>query len=102
MDFSIAYGAIVTLLLVAFGGVTLLFKNKKTKEIFSIVKRLVDAAEEKYGSGTGEIKYDYVVSHIYGLIPGYLKMFISETLLDFWIETAVDELQEVLDKKIKQ
>lgn len=101
MDFNIAYGSIMVLLVGAATTVTVLFKNKKKKAIYDIVKTLVDKAEEKYGSGTGELKYNYVVKRVYGFMPGYVRLFVSEKLLDLWIETAVDELQDTLDKKIK-
>ena len=79
-----------------------LFKRGKTKEIYSIVKALVDEAEIKFGSGTGALKYQYVVGKLYSVLPGYVKLFISDRLLDIWIETAVDELQEYLEKKIEK
>ena len=79
-----------------------LFKRGKTKEIYSIVKALVDEAEIKFGSGTGALKYQYVSGMLYSILPGYVKLFISDKLLDTWIETAVDELQEYLEKKIEK
>ena len=79
-----------------------LFKRGKTKEIYSIVKALVDEAEVKFGSGTGVLKYQYVAGKLYSVLPGYVKLFISDKLLDTWIETAVDELQEYLEKKIEK
>ena len=79
-----------------------LFKRGKTKEIYSIIKALVDEAEIKFGSGTGELKYQYVAGKLYSVLPGYVKLFISDKLLDTWIETAVDELQEYLEKKIEK
>ena len=80
----------------------ILFKRGKTKEIYSIVKALVDEAEIKFGSGTGVLKYQYVVGKLYSVLPGYVKLFISDRLLDIWIETAVNELQEHLEKKIEK
>ena len=80
----------------------ILFKRGKTKEIYSIIKALVDEAEIKFGSGTGELKYQYVSGKLYSVLPGYVKLFISDKLLDTWIETAVDELQEYLEKKIEK
>lgn len=80
----------------------ILFKRGKTKEIYSIIKALVDEAEVKFGSGTGELKYQYVTGKLYSVLPGYVKLFISDKLLDTWIETAVDELQEYLEKKIEK
>lgn len=79
-----------------------LFKRGKTKEIYSIIKALVDEAEVKFGSGTGALKYQYVSGMLYSILPGYVKLFISDKLLDTWIETAVDELQEYLEKKIEK
>ena len=79
-----------------------LFKRGKTKEIYSIIKALVDEAEVKFGSGTGALKYQYVSGMLYSILPGYVKLFISDRLLDIWIETAVDELQEYLEKKIEK
>ena len=79
-----------------------LFKKGKTKEIYSIIKALVDEAEVKFGSGTGALKYQYVTGKLYSVLPGYVKLFISDKLLDTWIETAVDELQEYLEKKIEK
>lgn len=79
-----------------------LFKRGKTKEIYSIIKALVDEAEVKFGSGTGALKYQYVSGKLYSVLPGYVKLFLSDRLLDTWIETAVDELQEYLEKKIEK
>ena len=79
-----------------------LFKRGKTKEIYSIIKALVDEAEIKFGSGTGALKYQYVSGKLYSILPGYVKLFLSDRLLDIWIETAVDELQEYLEKKIEK
>ena len=78
-----------------------LFKRGKKKEIYSIVKALVDEAEVKFGSGTGTLKYEYVIGKLYSVLPGYIKVFISDKLLDIWIETAVNELQEYLENKIQ-
>ena len=38
-----------------------LFKRGKTKEIYSIIKALVDEAEVKFGSGTGALKYQVLL-----------------------------------------
>ena len=80
----------------------ILFKRGKTKEIYSIIKALVDEAEVKFGSGTGALKYQYVSGMLYSILPGFVKLFISDKLLDTWIETAVDELQEYLEKNIEK
>ena len=102
MELNIIMTVALGLLGAAAAYLIVLFKRGKTKEIYSIVKALVDEAEVKFGSGTGVLKYQYVAGKLYSVLPGYVKLFISDRLLDFWIETAVDELQEYLENKIEE
>ena len=102
MELNIIMTVALGLLGAAAAYLIVLFKRGKTKEIYSIIKALVDEAEIKFGSGTGELKYQYVAGKLYSVLPGYVKLFISDKLLDTWIETAVDELQEYLEKKIEK
>ena len=102
MELNIIMTVSLGLLGAAAAYLIVLFKKGKTKEIYSIIKALVDEAEIKFGSGTGELKYQYVAGKLYSVLPGYVKLFISDKLLDTWIETAVDELQEYLEKKIEK
>ena len=102
MELNIIMTVALGLLGSAAAYLVVLFKRGKTKEIYSIVKALVDEAEVKFGSGTGVLKYQYVAGKLYSVLPGYVKLFISDRLLDFWIETAVDELQEYLENKIEE
>ena len=102
MELNIIMTVALGLLGAAAAYLIVLFKRGKTKEIYSIIKALVDEAEIKFGSGTGELKYQYVVGKLYSVLPSYVKLFISDKLLDTWIETAVDELQEYLEKKIEK
>lgn len=82
--------------------VVLLYKNGKKVQIMQIIQALVYEAEMKLGSGTGDLKYEYVVKRIYSILPTPIKLFVSDRLLDTWIEIAVDELQEILDKEINK
>ena len=102
MELNIIMTVALGLLGAAAAYLIVLFKRGKTKEIYSIIKALVDEAEIKFGSGTGELKYQYVAGKLYSVLPSYVKLFISDKLLDTWIETAVDELQEYLEKKIEK
>ena len=102
MELNIIMTVALGLLGAAAAYLIVLFKRGKTKEIYSIVKALVDEAEIKFGSGTGALKYQYVVGKLYSVLPGYVKLFISDKLLDTWIEIAVNELQEHLEEKIEE
>ena len=102
MELNIIMTVALGLLGAAAAYLIVLFKKGKTKEIYSIIKALVDEAEIKFGSGTGELKYQYVAGKLYSVLPGYVKLFISDKLLDTWIEIAVNELQEHLEEKIEK
>ena len=99
---KIMFYFLLSMLVVAIVYVVLLYKNNKKVEIYRIIQGLVWEAEIRLGSGTGDLKYEFVVNKIYTLLPFYVKIFVNEKLLDIWIETAVDELQEMLDKEIKK
>lgn len=99
MDTTLFY-FLMSIIVVAGVYVALLYKNGKKVQIMQIIQALVYEAEMKLGSGTGDLKYDYVVKRIYAILPSPIKMFISDRLLDTWIEIAVDELQEILKEQI--
>ena len=99
---KIMFYFLLSMLAIAIIHVVLLYKNNKKIEIYKIIQGLVCEAEIRLGSGTGDLKYEFVVNKVYSLLPFYVKIFVSEKLLDMWIEIAVDELQEMLDKEIKK
>ena len=99
---KIMFYFLLSMLVVAIVYVVLLYKNNKKVEIYRIIQGLVCEAEIRLGSGTGDLKYEFVVNKVYSLLPFYVKIFVSEKLLDIWIEIAVDELQAMLDKEIKK
>ena len=102
MELNIIMTVALGLLGAAAAYLIVLFKRGKTKEIYSIIKALVDEAEVKFGSSTGALKYQYVSEKLYSVLPGYVKLFINDKLLDTWIEIAVNELQEHLEEKIEK
>ena len=99
---KIMFYFLLSMLAIVIVYVVLLYKNNKKIEIYRIIQGLVCEAEIRLGSGTGDLKYEFVVNKVYSLLPFYVKIFVSEKLLDMWIEIAVDELQEMLDKEIKK
>ena len=99
---KIMFYFLLSILAIAIIHVVLLYKNNKKIEIYKIIQALVCEAEIRLGSGTGDLKYEFVVNKIYSLLPFYVKIFVSEKLLDIWIEIAVDELQEMLGNEIKK
>ena len=62
-----------------------------------ILLSLVIEAEQIYGSGTGKLKYNYVLGKIYSMLPSVVKLFVHEKTLEGLLETAVDYLHDLLE-----
>ena len=96
MLINIIVVAIVVLVLI------LLWYRGQKKIVLRTIKYLVEQAEEKFGSGTGEYKYNYVTTKIYPLLPSIIRALLTAKRLDNWIEIAVDQLEGKLDKEINK
>ena len=91
--------AIVTVIVTVIIVVVLLFKGKK-EEAKKIVLALVIEAESKFGTGTGSVKYAYVLGLIYPKLPIAVRLFITEDTLDNFIEEAVIILKKELQPTV--
>ena len=75
---KIMFYFLLSMLAIAIIHVVLLYKNNKKIEIYKIIQGLVCEAEIRLGSGTGDLKYEFVVNKVYSLLPFYVKIFVSE------------------------
>jgi len=82
------------------GGIFLLIKNDKQDIAYRCIYDLVVRAEHALGSGTGELKYTYVVSEIYTKLPISIRFFFSKKDIDSFIELAVESLKQYLMEEI--
>jgi|GEM_PF-1759159 len=74
----------------------------QVEAVKKILLSLVIEAEAIYGSGTGELKYNYVLGKTYTMLPSVIKMFVTEKMLDGLLEVAVDQLQVFLSETAKE
>ena len=65
-----------------------------------ILLSLVIEAEQIYGSGTGKMKYNYVLGKAYSMIPSVVKLFVTEQTISEMLEAAVVQLQVFLAEKV--
>ena len=78
------------LVILAFVAVLVILAIRGKKEIVAkILFALVTEAEKIYGSGTGYIKFAYVVEKAYSYLPAILKVFITYERLKTMIEDAL-------------
>lgn len=65
---------------------------------YTILKKMVnsavDAAEAKWGTGTGAIKYVEASSYLNNMLPWYLRIVFTAPFIDKLIETVVEGLQK--------
>lgn len=97
-DFTVGVAiAVVALVILALVIATiLLIRNKNFKGIKKIAYNLVVQAEETFGTGTGHIKYTWVVERLYQLLPANMRKFITEDDIDDAIEWSVEKMKELL------
>jgi hypothetical protein len=67
-----------------------------------ILLSLVIEAEQIYGSGTGKMKYNYVLGKAYSMIPSVVKIFVTEKALSEMLEVAVDQLHIFLSETVRE
>lgn len=74
-----------------------LVKIGKTDTVKKIVLSLVVQAEKALGSGTGELKYAFVVDALYSKLPAVIRLLYSKKEINQFIEDAVQQLKNTLD-----
>lgn len=82
--------------------VVVLAVQDKNEIIYGMIYALVEEAEERYGAGTGKLKFSYVLEKVYYKIPAAIRIFVSYGMLEDMIEKAVAEIQEYWENKAKQ
>lgn len=76
-------------------------KGKYRGKAKQMLLSLVIAAEEKFGGGTGELKFAYVAERLYEVMPGIFQVFFSTEDIAGWIEDAVVKMKEYLAENDK-
>ena len=73
-----------------------LFKEGKKKEVLREIYLLVAKAEKRWGSKTGIIKYQEVISGFYNKFPWYIRLLFTQEDLEAFINKCWEELKEAL------
>lgn len=78
-------------------GILYLYKIGKKDLVSKIILSLVVQAEKVLGSGTGELKYAYVIEKIYAVLPVSIRGLFSKKEIDNMIEGSVKKLKNMLE-----
>ncbi len=78
----------------------ILYKVNRREVMHKIILGLVVQAEKELGSGTGELKYAYVIYKLYNSLPSVLRLLYTRKEIDTYITEEVAKLKEILSKGI--
>jgi hypothetical protein len=73
-----------------------LARKGQLSKVRQIILSLCVNAELTYGSGTGEIKKSSVIEALYGLLPSWAKLFISDTVLSKLVEEGKADMDKLV------
>ena len=94
IDFLVNHWAYIVIALLFMAIIVVLALRGKKQIIYKMLYALIDEAERQFGSGTGKLKFSYVLEKIYGALPSIVRAFITYSMLEKWIENALAEMKE--------
>ena len=89
VDFLTAHWSSILVVLVFVLTIIILAVKGKKDIIYKMLYTLVTEAEERYGSGEGATKFAEVMTRIYSMLPLIIRIFITYSTLERWIEEAL-------------
>lgn len=89
---------VCTVLLIVGIALAVMWKCGRKKQVKAFILKAVVEAEKIYGSKTGQIKFNAVVSWFYDRYP-LVGLFISKDTLKEYIQEGFDKLEEILSQE---
>lgn len=74
-----------------------LIKKGAVKQVNEMLFYLAIKAEERFGGGTGALKYAAVTTWLYERLPVIVKILFTSKQIDLLIENAVIRMKKYLD-----
>ncbi len=99
LEFLSEYAPVIIAVAVLAALVIILAKKDMEREAKAIVLSLVAAAEQRFGGGTGEIKYSAVAAALYERLPSAARILLDEKTISYLIEDAVKKLKKYLSSE---
>lgn len=98
VEFLISNWDFILLIIVAIASVVYaVFKGNKSV-VMRMLIALVTSAEKEFGGGTGSLKLASVIETIYPKLPAIIKTFITDKMLQKWVEDALTIAKETWEK----
>lgn len=94
IDFIAQHWLSILIVLVFIATIVILMARGKKEIVYKMLHFLVTEAEQRFGNGTGFIKFAYVLEQIYEKLPLVIRLFITYDTMEQWIENALVEAKE--------
>ena len=96
---NMSISTIIISIIIFAGTLAFLYFTGQKNKIRAKVIELVEEAEKKFGSSdsANSIKYNYVVAYINKYIPPKIKPFITDAMIDQFIEDGLYILKDKID-----
>lgn len=93
------YNNMLDILIILCGlfGLVLFYKNDNKRTVKQIILNLVVKAEKILGDRTGSLKYAYVISELYIMLPSSLKILYTYSEINKYIEEEVKFLNDLME-----
>lgn len=95
-SFILLYWIEIIMFLLVGAAVLVLYRNGRKDLVRKMILSFVVQAEKNLGSGTGELKYAFVVERVYEVMPRIFKLLYTKKQIDGMIEEAVEYLKRYL------
>nr|DAF88463.1 MAG TPA: holin [Siphoviridae sp. ctdHi7] len=101
VNFIIANWDFILLVVAAVAAVVFaVFKGNKSV-VMKMLYALVTEAEKNLGGGTGSLKLATVIETIYPKLPAVIKAFVTDAMLEKWVEEALAAAKTTWEKNAK-
>ena len=101
INFIIANWDFILLIVAAIAAVVFaVFKGNKSV-VMKMLYALVTEAERNLGGGTGSLKLATVIETIYPKLPTIIKTFVTDAMLEKWVEDALAVAKTTWEKNAK-
>lgn len=101
VNFIIANWDFILLVVAAVAAVVFaVFKGNKSV-VMKMLYALVTEAEKNLGGGTGSLKLATVIETIYPKLPAVIKAFVTDAMLEKWVEEALTAAKTAWEKNEK-
>jgi len=91
--------SIVILVLVVLAFIAYILYQVKKKGLRQTAIDYICFAEKSFENHKNDEKFNYVLTKFYDSLPNFLKFFVRESMIKYFIQCVFDEIKNALDTR---